>query len=191
MRKVFVFFVVVFVFFSFCAFAAEKKVTKNVQKAMVDDVDWAEVNQFISTNPLALAFGGLNGHYEFNLSKEAGFGIDASLIFWGAGDWSTFGFSVGPEYNFYFQKHAPNGWFAGALGGIMMLSAKYLGETASSFGFYLGGHGGYRWIWDSGFLVDVQLLLQYSLMNLSVAGTNIPYGGFGVGPGVSIGYAWK
>lgn len=191
MRNFFVFFTVVFMFFSFSVFAAEKKVTKNVKKAMAEVIDWADVNQFISTNPLALAFGGLNAHYEFNLSKEAGFGIDASLIFWGVGDWSTFGFSVGPEYNFYFQKQAPNGWFVGPLAGITMLTAKYMNESASTFGFYFGGHGGYRWIWESGFLIDVQLILQYSLMNLSISGQNIPYGGFGVGPGVSIGYAWK
>lgn len=191
MKKILVLcFVVFFVFpvLSFGASTTKKKVEKAIKG---EEVEWTDVDQFISTNPLALAFSQLNAHYEFNLSKENALGLNAGLLFWGLGDWSTFGLSLGVEYNFYFQKHAPNGWFAGPGGGITYISAKYVSDSSSSFGFNIGGHGGYRWIWDNGFLVDVQLGIQYIMINITINNTNMPFGGFGPYIGANIGYAWK
>ncbi|HRU39346.1 MAG TPA: hypothetical protein P5511_05670 [Candidatus Goldiibacteriota bacterium] len=188
--------VFVFSMQSFAAKKAEKEVKKaatSVEKAVKGEgVVWTDVNQFVSVNPLALAFMSLGGHYEFNLNKSAAIGINASVLFWGTPEWSTFGLGVGGEYNFYFQDHAPNGWFAGPGAGLQLLSATYSSESATTIGFNINGHGGYRWIWDNGFLVDVVGTLGFTIMSLTINNVSLPYGGgFGLGIGASIGYAWK
>jgi hypothetical protein len=191
MKKVIVCFVVIVFVFTGLLFGATQKKSKVEKEIAGEDVVWADVNQFISTNPLALAFAQLNAHYEFNLSKENALGLNGGLIFWGFGDWSTFGLSAGAEYNFYFQKHAPNGWFAGPGVGIIYLNAKYLDQSSSTIGFSINGHGGYRWIWDGGFLVDVQLGIQFTMISISINNTSMPYGGIGPYIGANIGYAWN
>ncbi|MCX7698547.1 MAG: DUF3575 domain-containing protein [Candidatus Goldbacteria bacterium] len=187
-KVVFLCVVVVFVFVGVMFGNTKSGVEKAIKG---EDVVWTDVNQFISTNPLALAFSQLNAHYEFNLSKGSGLGFNAGLIFWGFGDWSTFGLLLGAEYNFYFQNHAPNGWFVGPGAGITYLNVKYQSDSASTMGFNINGHGGYRWIWDNGFLVDVQLGIQYIIINISINNTTIPFGGLAPYVGASIGYAWK
>jgi hypothetical protein len=175
--------------------AVEKEVKKsssNFEKQLRGEgVEWTNVDQFISANPLALAFSSLGAHYEFNLNKEAAIAINANMYFWGITGWSTFGMGVGGEYNFYFQKHAPNGWFAGPGAGIQYLSATYNNVSSGTVGFNINGHGGYRWIWDNGFLVDVTGGIGFTMMSLTISNITMPYGGVGPMFGASLGYAWK
>jgi hypothetical protein len=169
-----------------------KKASSSFEKAIKGEgVEWTDVDQFIATNPLALAFSSLGAHYEFNLDKGSAIAINASVYFWGITGWSTFGLGVGGEYNFYFQEHAPNGWFAGPGLGFQYLSATYNNTSSGTFGFNINGHGGYRWIWDNGFLVDVTAGLGFTMMSLTINNITMPYGGIGPMFGASVGYAWK
>jgi len=173
--------------------------TRSRKAASSDGVNWAEKNMLISANPVGLIGMTVPLHFEMCLNKGSGLGFNASPSFFGFAGWTTFGFQGGAEYNLYFQNHAPNGWFAGPGAGIYYISANYSDSagdkaSASSTGFYINGHGGYRWIWDGGFLVDVTATLQYISLTLSmdVNGTKetLPFGGFGGGIGADIGFAW-
>lgn len=178
----------------------EKRISNTKKHVNSEDgVNWADKSMFISGNPLGLIAMSVPLHFEMNLNEGTGLGFNVSPMFFGIGEWSTFGLSAGAEYNFYFQKHAPNGWFAGPGAGFTYLSASYNDpiegkSSTSAFGFNINGHGGYRWIWDGGFLVDVSASLGYTMMSISmnVDGMNetLPFGGIGFGLGASIGYAW-
>lgn len=180
----------------------ENKLKKSSRAREISDdgIDWADKSMFLSINPIGLVVLTLPLHFEMCLNEGAALGFNAEPTFFGFAGWTTFGLQVGAEYNFYFQKHAPNGWFAGPGAGIAYISANYsdsVGDkfSSSSVGFYINGHGGYRWIWENGFLVDVSASLGFTMMSLSVNvnGTNesLPYGGLGGGIGANIGYAWK
>ncbi len=178
----------------------EKKINNTKKRVRSDDgIDWADKSMFISGNPLGLIGATLPLHFEMNLNEGAAAAINATPTFYGVTDWSTFGILLGGEYNFYFQKHAPNGWFAGPGAGIVFESVNFndptLGKSSASIlGYNINGHGGYRWIWDNGFLVDVTATLGMTFISASVTLNGQKYtmsgGSGGTGLGASIGYAW-
>ncbi len=204
MKKIFVFILALSLLVVPASFAADK-VTKNVEKAIKGEgVDWAPQKNIITVNPL-IFLGILNAHYETALSKENGLGFNGNLWFATIGDWSYFTVGAGAEYNWYFQKHALNGWFAGPHASFQMANVSYkyttydsssnlVEKNESATGIYIGigGHGGYRWIWDSGFTLDLQASLTYSIgSSITIGGaTASGIGGIGFGPGVNVGYAW-
>jgi|GEM_PF-1752864 len=200
MKKFFVLLAVLSLLVVPASFAADK-VTKNVEKAIKGEgVDWAKADNVLTTNVGSLLIASLNAHYEITMGKGNGLGFNGSFGWFGIGGWSTMSLGAGAEYNWYFQNHAPNGWFAGPGAGLVFYNASYkdsvTNDSASSgaLGFYLNGHGGYRWIWDGGFTLDLGLALQYTMLSITVDinGTSqtIPIGGVGPGLGVNLGYAW-
>ena len=64
--------------------------------------------------------------------------------------------------------------------------------TGSAIMFGLGGHGGYRWIWDNGFTLDLQIGVTYNVGSaVEINGEKAAgFGGVGFGPGLNLGYAW-
>lgn len=206
MKKVIAIAVAILLVFSMSVFAkAKTKEQKEFAKAVKGEgVDWAEAEHIITANPIGLIFGYINAHYEMAVGKGNGLGFNGGLNFYGAAGWSWFGFSAGAEYNWYFQQHALNGWFAGPMAGISMISINYeydaydaslnlvtKKESASAFGFQLGGKGGYRWIWDGGFTLDVQGGIIYTISGaVTLGGSTAPFGGVGPALGVNLGYAW-
>ena len=168
---------------------------------------WAPQRHIITANPVGLIFGYLNAHYEMAIERTNGLGFDAGLVF-PPGGWGGFGMSLGAEYNWYFQNHALNGWYAGPLAGIEFEELNYsynvYGFSGSGsgtvFGLEIGGHGGYRWIWDSGFTVDVNGGFGYIIANsvsinetingVKVGTVTASVGGFGLLLGCNLGYAF-
>ncbi len=185
------------------AFAAKSNSFEKAVKG--EGVDWATQTNIITVNPL-IFIGILNAHYEMAMGKTNGLGFNGIFNWIGIGDWSWTTFGAGAEYNWYFQNHALNGWFAGPQAQITMsmISYKYtewndtyteLVEktgTGSAIMFGLGGHGGYRWIWDNGFTLDLQIALSYNIgSSVEINGVKATgFGGVGFGPGLNLGYAW-
>ena len=168
------------------------------------NIDWSKATSIITVNPLGLVFGYINAHYEIALNEMNGLGFNAGANFYNLSGWSWFGANVSGEYNWYFQKHALNGWFAGPVAGVSFVNINYeytaldsslalvtKKDSASSFGIQVGGHGGYRWIWDNGFTLDLQGGFMYTVSSaVTLGGATAPFGGFGPLLGVNLGYAW-
>lgn len=188
------------------AFAAKSNSFEKAVKG--EGVDWATQQNVITVNPLVF-LGILSAHYEMAMGKTNGLGFNGLFNWFGYGDWSWTTIGAGAEYNWYFQNHALNGWFAGPQAQVTMsmISYKYdefvrwEGSTAiyeektgtgSAIMFGLGGHGGYRWIWDNGFTLDLQVALSYNIgSSVEINGvTASGFGGVGFGPGLNLGYAW-
>jgi hypothetical protein len=164
-----------------------------------EGVDWAPENNIITADLSAL-YGYLNIHYEKTISRNNGLGFDGYLHSIGGNGWSGSELGVGAEYNWYFQHHALNGWFAGPNASLHLLSASLqykvsgtqYNSSANAVFIGIGGQGGYRWIWDGGFTVDVKLSLLFLLGGgVSVNDQIAPGSGFYSSPiGVDLGYAW-
>ncbi len=184
----------------------KKKAADDIQDAITGDnvTNWAPEQNIITANPLGLAFGYFNANYEKAIGKNNGLGFSAGFDYYDLGGWSWSGGTVGASYNWYFQHHALNGWYAGPDAGLSFASFSYTYDTldayynvvstkatATSFGIYIGGHGGYRWIWNNGFVLDLSIGLNYTIASAPVInGVTAAYGGVGFGPGANLGYAW-
>ena len=208
MKKFVVFLMIFVMIFTVGAFAKKKKKKSKYKKKTVY-VEWAKQDQLVTTDPIALLFRVFNAHYEKKLSNNTAWAANAYLYFPYLGPgWSSFGFGVGGEYNFYFQKKALNGWFAGPGADLSIYMYNYsysylnpfppppvitIDESSTGVAVGVGGQGGYRWIWPDGWVVDVKAVVR-----INIGGGTPTYAGTtaaGVGwflprIGASVGYAW-
>jgi hypothetical protein len=188
--------------FSVCVFARSKASSEFQDTVSGNNVtNWAPEQNIITANPVGLMFGYFNANYEKAIGKDNGLGFSAGVNFYSLSGWSWFGLNVGAQYDWFFQHHALNGWFAGPNVGISMESFSYdytdpftlqtTKSTATGFGVGIGGHGGYRWIWPGGFTLDVTAEITYTIASaVTLNGSTAAFGGMGFGPGVNLGYAW-
>jgi|ERR1035437_1397968 hypothetical protein len=158
--------------------------------------DWANQTNLIELNPLDLIFGLVNVHYETAMGKTNGLGINVYDQWFGYPGWNFNTIGASCEYNWYFQKHALNGWFAGPSAGFQVVTFSYdyiTTQSGTSFAVTIGGQGGYRWIWHNGFVVDCIVGIAYGIGGgaPTVAGTLATYTPIIPRWGANIGYAWK
>jgi len=159
----------------------------------------------IKANPLALLGGTDMVSFEHKLDDKTslvfGAGIGGFKI--GGAKYSNMGAEV--QYRYYFDE-ALEGFYAGGqvgyssgkvkLDGVLTYSGGAFGTTTNetNFGsFKLGGKGGYQWVWDSGFSLDLNLGLAYN--NFSYKNSDAAFSGLeasGVLPnfGFGLGYAF-
>lgn len=150
----------------------------------------------IKVNPLSILGGTDLVSYEFKIGEKSSFLVGAGIGGFKIGDakYSNYGAEV--QYRYYF-KEALKGFYVGGQAGYSLGKVKTEGtlfttETSeSNFGsFRLGAKGGYQWIWNSGFSLDLNLGLAYN--NFSYKDTNsstsslkasgiLPNFGFGLG----------
>ena len=157
--------------------------------------DWVDdKNSIITTNLSSLLWGEFNVHYEMKQGKGNGLGFGLGVYWWSYGYWDTFGISVAGEYNWYFQEHALNGWYAGPRVEVGFSSSNYsytwmgYNESDSSTSIFagIGGQAGYRWIWKNGLTVDTRIGPMIRLGGDSAVG----FSTLGWNAGSSIGYAF-
>ena len=164
--------------------------------------DWVKKRTIITVNPMIVIQGLYLLHIETAIGNSGGIAVNAGGMFAGLGDMSLSAGILGFEYNIYFQNRALNGWYVGPIFNML-----FIGETIkhydysqmppvestqslSAFVFQAGGHAGYRWIWDSGFTLDLNLGLGYIGGNIAALGSGFTFSGvFPVG-GCDLGFAW-
>jgi hypothetical protein len=221
MKKVVILLLSLVLIFSVSAFAKSKSKVKtastssssssssSLEKAITgEDVsDWAKQTNLIEINPLDILLGTLFIHYEMAMGKANGGAINAyDWWFSPIDNWNFNIFGVNAEYNWYFQKHALNGWFAGPSAGLQLMSFSFnvptvnpnppfnvthSKQSAMGFGITIGGQGGYRWIWDNGFTLDCVVGLGYGIgSSPTIDGVTAAYTPLIARWGVELGYAW-
>ena len=161
----------------------------------------------IKANPLSLLGGTDLVSFEHKLGDNTSFSIGAGIGGFKIGDaeYSNMGTEV--QYRYYFDE-ALKGFYAGGQVGYSVGKVKL--ETFDSdfnsptfgdqitdetnFGsFKLGAKGGYQWVWDSGFSLDLNAGLAYN--NFSYKNSDAAFSGLeasGVLPnfGFGLGYAF-
>ncbi len=156
----------------------------------------------IKANPLAILGGTDMLSFEHKLGDNSSFVIGAGIGGFKIGDAKYSNMGAEFQYRYYFNE-ALKGLYAG--GQVGYSSGKVTMETISfdnnfnfvsstnetKFGsFKLGAKGGYQWVWDSGFSLDLNLGFAYnnfsyknsdpSFSTLKASGV-LPNFGFGLG----------
>lgn len=129
----------------------------------------------IKVNPLSF-FGGTDlVSFEHKLSDNSTGIVGAGLAGFKIGDakYSSFGGEL--QYRYYFEE-ALKGWYAGGQAGYssgkvelensgFIISGTSITTTSSETNFSafkVGAKGGYQWLWDSGFTLDLNLGVGYN-----------------------------
>ncbi|WP_158980842.1 MULTISPECIES: DUF3575 domain-containing protein [unclassified Flavobacterium] len=150
----------------------------------------------IKVNPLSVLGGTDLVSYELKLGEKTSFLVGAGIGGFKIGDakYSNLGGEV--QYRYYFNE-ALKGFYAGGQAGYSSGKVE-LGNSNSSttteetkFGsFKVGAKGGYQWIWDSGFSLDLNLGVAYNNFNYKDSNSStsslkasgvLPNFGFGLG----------
>ncbi len=148
----------------------------------------------VKANPLALLGGTDMVSFEHKLDGNSsivlGAGIGGFKI--GEAKYSNMGAEV--QYRYYFNE-ALEGFYAGGQvgysSGKVKIGVPGYSTNETNFGsFKLGGKGGYQWIWDSGFSLDLNVGIAYNnfsyknsdalFATLKASGV-LPNFGFGLG----------
>lgn len=143
----------------------------------------------IKTNPLGLAFGNFNASFERVISPSS------SVLVQGNYWYSVFGSDVslgglGAGYRFYIthaKKEVPAGFYVNPLVSYAFGKKKNDNSTSDKASlFSVGAALGYQWVWDSGFVLDLNIGPGYSILTIGDEVTK------GISPVASfaIGYAF-
>jgi len=116
----------------------------------------AQEDQNIKLNPLPLIIGSINMSYEQAIND--GFAIQVNPGYWTGFEIDNddfTGFQLGVEGRFYISKDsvAPDGIYAGPYVNYTNLSLDDEDVTL----FAVGGEFGHQWIYDSGFVLDLNI----------------------------------
>jgi len=149
-----------------------------------------EYKNALTLEPLGLLFGQFSAKYTIKLSDANALSIDASYWGYNMGLWSSSAIGIGGSVDFFFQRNALTGFYAGPAINALFFSSS-TGTTSSNVSstwIGIGGKIGYRWILDGGMVIDVNTMLRY-LIGTNTAALNI--NGFGIsGLGAGIGFAF-
>ena len=166
-----------------------------------------EQKNIILVNPIGLIFGVLGAEYILKLSDQNSLGIAGEYWRWTLGDFKASAIGLGGGYYFHFKPTSLRGWYAGPTAYVLFWSAentylelKWNGsyyewvsktEKATSTWFSIGGVIGYRWVFESNWVIDVNTGIHYMIGNLEIGGTKLGLSGFGWGGiGGGVGYAF-
>jgi hypothetical protein len=159
----------------------------------------------IKANPLALLGGTDMVSFEHKLGDKTSVLIGAGIGGFKIGDakYSNMGAEV--QYRYYFNE-ALKGFYAGGqvgyssgkvkIEGFPTISGTSLVTTTNetNFGsFKLGGKGGYQWVWDSGFSLDLNVGIAYnnfSYKNSDASFSTLKASGVLPNFGFALGYAF-
>lgn len=160
----------------------------------------------VKANPLAFLGGSDLVSYEHKLGENTSFVLGAGIGGFSIGGAKYSSFGAEAQYRYYFNE-ALKGLYAGGQIGYTsgkVTSEEYkfsftypyttLYEYSTTFSsFELGAKGGYQWVWDSGFCLDLNLGIAYNNFSYKDSGTGFDsLSASGVLPnfGLGLGYAF-
>jgi hypothetical protein len=125
----------------------------------------------IKVNPLGVFFGNASLAYERALTPKSSFVIAPSFGFFKLTGFKYSSYGIGAEYRFYLSKTktSPEGLYVapglGYTGGSV--KDEDFGDKTNFGAFYAKGVLGHQWIWDSGFVLDLNGGIQYTSFSYS------------------------
>jgi len=169
----------------------------------VVETEWASQKNLIVINPLDIIVGMFDVHCERALGSSNGMELGLNFTDNDLLGWKTQAIGAEVDYNFYFENHAPNGWFAGPRIYVQAADLDYTwkdsttgiqqSHSTSIIVFGVDAQGGYRWMWKSGFTIDVLSSLGYSFGPSVRINDRRPFligHGIGISLGPDLGYAF-
>src|SRR5690606_3382532 len=145
--------------------------------------------QVVKTSPLALAFGNFNASYERAISSSSSVNLSANYQYRLFGvDVNALGLGAGWRYYFtHAKKPVPAGFYVQPQAGVSFGNVGDANYTRMGFGAEVG----YQWVWESGFVLDLGVGPQYSVLSGEIDDIDFDSDG-GIGPSatLAIGYAF-
>lgn len=139
--------------------------------------------QDITANPLGLVYGLANVTYEKALSNENSWLVSGLFTSRGVVGSNLTIFGASGAYRWWFDETMLTGWYAGPEVLVTsinwsyeVLSTKY---SASGLMFGGGGQGGYQWIFNNGFTLNLGGSIGYLAGSVSSNVAGAPALGFG------------
>ena len=157
----------------------------------------ARIND-ITVNPLGLAFGLGNLSYERSVNMSQSWLVGGNFGGYGVADNKLAIFGLTAAYRWWSSDvRRMDGWFVGPELKYEGVTWTYTvaGSNYSANGGYIGGgvQGGYQWIFNGGFTLNLGLNYDYLAGSISsnVSGApTINFGGAGAGANLGLGYAF-
>lgn len=150
-----------------------------------------EQKMSITANPVGLIFGIANVQFAYKLNDNMALSIRGS--YWGRtiGDWKWSSFGFGGAFQYFPMKSSLRGLYVGPDASVVFMSAEYDDDKDNTTFFGVGAEVGYRFVWKSGFTLDLSTGIQYLIGKLEIGDEEFPYGGFGwAGIGLGLGYSF-
>lgn len=153
----------------------------------------------VTVNPLGLMFGLGNAVYEQAVGDKNSFTAGLSFASYGSDINRLSLFGVTGSYRWWFDdaQKVMRGWYAGPELSINTVnwSFKLLGTESNANATFFGGgaQGGYQWIFNSAFTLNLGLSVGYAAGSFSTNVVGAPTPGFGgsyVGGNLGLGYAF-
>jgi hypothetical protein len=125
----------------------------------------------VKINPLGAFFGSANLGFEHALNEKSSVVILPSFGFLKSGGFKYTTFGIGAEYRFYFTGTAPEGTYVAPGASAQFGTAKVEdGEGGDASKTNISGFAakaviGHQWIWNSGFVLDLNGGIQYLNFN--------------------------
>lgn len=140
----------------------------------------------VSVNVGQLLLGLLPLRLGFAVNDKVGIGIIGGGRFYSLGQSNIWGLYAGADAKFYLTaKPYEDGWFVKP--GITLGYTKFGSRGGMNFaGFVVGG---YNWIWDSGFSMDLGLGFQYLYVNNKIT-DEYSFGLSGLVPSIDFSVGW-
>lgn len=139
-------------------------------------------NMDITIEPGALIGGVLPLRVSFGVTPKVALGLSAATKLYGYDSAKTLGFSGGIDAKIYLTGHTFNdSWYLKPrlIAGFLSIND----SSAPSLGLSLSG--GYNWVWNSGFTLDLGLVVGYSHW-FSEHPSGFVFGTYGLWPGLDL-----
>lgn len=150
----------------------------------------------VKVNPFALLSGSDLISYEraFNDNSSGIIGVGFGGYNFAGAKYSNTGAEL--QYRYYFEE-VLKGWYAGGLGaftvGTVQIEGIVNSDELNFSSIRVGAKGGHQWIWNSGFLLDLNLGLAYTKFNYEITNNSLgALKGSGILPSfsIAIGYSF-
>lgn len=149
----------------------------------------------VRVNPLGLLLGAISADVDFKIGDK--FTIGPSMSYYSASIFNTklTGAGIGARGNYYVTGDAmTDSFILGPQLGMSLFSVSSGTSKATATGFYVGAIGGYQWVWENGFNVNLGLGANYysqAASALANDGTTLSVPGFhGFGPTGELTIGW-
>lgn len=146
------------------------------------NISMAAEDKSFTVNPFGLLVGSFNGTYEKSLGNQGSFLVSGSFLSWNISGDNITGIGVGGGYRKYLGDEEFSGFFVQGNGDVAFVKAPE--ESITAFG--VGGLGGFKWIYNNGFT------LELGAGGYMMFGTleGYSFGGFSPSLALSLGYTW-
>jgi len=147
-------------------------------------------------NPISLVCGIINGQYEMKRADEKSLFFSGELMSYKTLNWEISGLGAGVGLRTYYSDKKFSGVYSELSGRFAYVSTEYEDKfekgKGSGTAFGLGCLGGYKWLFEGGFTLELGAGATFLFGNIKADGVDeeVPLLGFAPTIALNLGYSW-